>query len=748
MNTKQLIDMLEECKNAAHHALEQTEPFAGELRRILGDYHSILEEIDIDVKDADSESVREIASVFNQKLGEVREVMIALTRECRAELDKSLQALEANADYVTVVLFGRTRTGKSTTMEALTGGDGNSIGIGKQHTTTEIREYYWPPGQSTMRIIDTPGIEGYRGDELAKMAEKYVEQADHIFFLLSDDKAGTGELEAFANIRSLGKGLTVLLNMKQGDEDLDLLLDMPEFLFNEKEIDGHRRRISGYLQRHHGIDEPVILPFHARAAWLATREKDLQRARELRQISRISMVEQRIFEFVKEQALGARIESPRQVIDSYLVSIKDELRVFAGEFRSAQEETRKRKTMIESGIGHARSRSGRRLSAMKSPFQAASDQIPILIDGLISRNADGNALSAEWEELLRQTGVDNAHERFIDDVIGIFTEELEEQVKQFRFDATVATGPKDTQKHFDEINSLRDGAKYRRAGRAGIKAAATFGTTALTAWAISNAWNPTGWVAGAAVLASVASGIAAGAGAEQINKQWRKTDQRKLQKQRNQIVRKITDSLWDRYRSTNDSCYQWLQDFRASLSDEIAVTLGVIHGFQHDLWRGAVETMDQLDALHDQMSIQMISELAGIAVPEIGSGGIEVVRVERWHGKTTKVMVSGTDKVRDNVIGRCIGRGGSRSQVLRRLLGGEWVSWVEAGVDLRTQVAQALSPARVLAGDVRVGNFSSGEITVDVTDDQYGFTVGSGGSNVFAATKLLGLSRISVQTKK
>src|SRR5258708_634032 len=64
----------------------------------------------------------------------------------------ALEAKHAALNRFTVTLFGRTMAGKSTIREALTRGDGSTIGVGAHRTTRNAREYPW----NSLRIIDTP----------------------------------------------------------------------------------------------------------------------------------------------------------------------------------------------------------------------------------------------------------------------------------------------------------------------------------------------------------------------------------------------------------------------------------------------------------------------------------------------------------------------------------------------------------------------------------------------------------------
>ncbi|MAE76451.1 MAG: hypothetical protein CMJ85_06260 [Planctomycetes bacterium] len=70
------------------------------------------------------------------------------------------------------------------------------------------------------------------------------------------------------------------------------------------------QRITGYMRRHFDMSSPVIIPFHARAAWLARSRLDLPNGvhdhESLENASGITDVEARIRRFVNEDAVAAR----------------------------------------------------------------------------------------------------------------------------------------------------------------------------------------------------------------------------------------------------------------------------------------------------------------------------------------------------------------------------------------------------------------------------------------------------------
>ena len=216
---------------------------------------------------------------------------------------------------------------------------------------------------------------------------------------------------------------------------------------------------------------------------------------------------------------------------------------------------------------------------------------------------------------------------------------------------------------------------------------------ALMTWAVGNFWNPTGWLAGVgAVVLFSAGAFAGGKAAGTVADEWSKSDQKTLQKHRNDIVSKLKKKLWAQYKRTNDACFDWLSRFETTLLKDIQEPLRQISHAQRQLWRAAVNGLETLDRLEDDLELDVVAKFAELVVPEIASGDIELVRAVRWEGHYTKLLVVPTRPM-NNVLGRCIGRGGERVKKLKGLLGGEQVAWVEAGVDFRTQIGQALSPA-------------------------------------------------------
>jgi predicted GTPase len=139
-----------------------------------------------------------------------------VTREVATELLDLVHAQMKTIDHFTIAFFGRTHIGKSTTIEALVGGDGTTISTGKIDCTTDVREVDW----ASCRLLDTPGINGWGKKDmpretLEERARTAVAEADLVILCFED--SGQHERD-FAKVASwvvdFGKPAVALLNVK------------------------------------------------------------------------------------------------------------------------------------------------------------------------------------------------------------------------------------------------------------------------------------------------------------------------------------------------------------------------------------------------------------------------------------------------------------------------------------------------------------------------------------------------------
>ncbi len=116
-----------------------------------------------------------------ESLDKVAKAIQAQSSLLRQELHHYRNGLEW--DKLCVVIYGPTNSGKSTIIEALACGDGQTIGTGEKDYTLKSRESQFGP----LLLVDTPGIEGGEG-ELRLGTQAAVRKA-HVVLVVT----GTGK---------------------------------------------------------------------------------------------------------------------------------------------------------------------------------------------------------------------------------------------------------------------------------------------------------------------------------------------------------------------------------------------------------------------------------------------------------------------------------------------------------------------------------------------------------------------------
>lgn len=200
-----------------------------------------------------------------------QDILLSLDRhfaDQQAVLDAAFVHLRRHeADEPRVVLFGKTKAGKSTLRNALVGGDGNGIGRGQQRASREASTHAW----GNFVLVDTPGTAALGGHEDTEIAIEAARQADIVIYLADDDALREAEVAAIGKLQATGVPVVIAINVKF---DLTRPLNLKRFIadstvaFRPDQIAGHRSRIQEIARR---IGSPFVEPVavHAQAAFLS-----------------------------------------------------------------------------------------------------------------------------------------------------------------------------------------------------------------------------------------------------------------------------------------------------------------------------------------------------------------------------------------------------------------------------------------------------------------------------------------------
>jgi transcription termination/antitermination protein NusA len=131
---------------------------------------------------------------------------------------------------------------------------------------------------------------------------------------------------------------------------------------------------------------------------------------------------------------------------------------------------------------------------------------------------------------------------------------------------------------------------------------------------------------------------------------------------------------------------------------------------------------------------ELLKRLFELEVPEVTSGTVEIKAVAREAGFRSKVAVAARQPGIDPV-GCCVGLRGIRIQNIVSEMSGEKIDVVQWNADPAAFIASALSPAQILAVELKKGD---GIATVIVPDRQLSLAIGKEGQNARLAAKLTG----------
>lgn len=127
-----------------------------------------------------------------------------------------------------------------------------------------------------------------------------------------------------------------------------------------------------------------------------------------------------------------------------------------------------------------------------------------------------------------------------------------------------------------------------------------------------------------------------------------------------------------------------------------------------------------------------LRRLFEMEVPEIYDGVVEIKSIAREAGSRSKIAVYSLDEKVDSV-GACVGPRGLRVQNIVSELGGEKIDIIKFDRDPERYIANALSPAKVIAVYT---DEESKVATVVVPDYQLSLAIGKEGQNARLAAKL------------
>ncbi|RKI74852.1 hypothetical protein D7X55_01345 [Corallococcus sp. AB049A] len=684
----------------------------------------------------------ELEKVARLELGrhsheEVRKAVTLLLEQKRARIkDRFKDLVEAHElrrqqlDSFTVLFFGKTMAGKSTTIEAISAGSGNTIGDGGPDYTKKVE------GVSCggLLLVDTPGLLGFRR-ELAGVAESYVTRADLICMVVADEPIEPELFERMREIRGQHKRLAVLLNVKAANRRL-LSGDLEE-AWDAREVGEYVELIRLQLQAAFPGDEVPIIPYCANVAFEAQRAEDPDWRAFLWKHSRIEDVIRVIANTVTQDGLAIRATAPFDALGWFAQSIAEELEEDLPIFRRQLPELRRKQGEAFRRFERVIADSATELSQIKGHFLQVNDQLYDLA-GEIIRGERSESPNKAFRRICSWNVVQEKARAYQQGVI----ERLQRNVEDFRdaLQSDLAALVQIEAELEDVVTPEFESQDWKKATARALRVAGR----PLAGFGGGAAGGAIGLMLGGPIGAAIGTLLGAwlfSSGVETVADEFDANAERELRRQHRSLREAMQNQLWSAYRGLNDRLFDWTKRAAEKTGRAVGEFLGGLGDAIDGLVRATGTLVDTLHRSRQSLARGSYRVLLSQCHPAFRTGKVELVDATQWMRYRAKLRVRCPDG--SSPIGLVVGRGGEKLRALRAHTGTPIDVVADAGSrTTRAMVVEALRPARLDPGAISLGH----TISVQANGPLIGAIRGRRSRNLLLAREILGIE-ISLVTK-
>ena len=623
-------DALLRCRKVAEVEYEVADESLG---RAEAAAHVLRDRVELIVRElpaeaGDKQGIPEVIRNLGEQLSREVERLIVGTR-------RKLNAKRSRLQKFTIALFGRTMAGKSTFREAITGGDGTSIGKGGQNFTQRVQEYEW----RGLHIIDTPGIGSYKGERFRQQAISAVEKSDLVLFLLSDDGIQKEVFDGMKDVLLENKPVFFVLNVKRDltkNIHRERFLKDPASLLGRERIDGHYRRIQKLAVETLGSREPRVFAVHAQAAYLSTQAHP--EAEALHHASRIEDLHEAICGNVTAEGPIRRLQT---LLDGTLGAIEGLAAFYTAQAEKFRQEAaffeRKRK---EFGLRAAQCVKDQReliKAKVADIFRALHDQIFDFIEENIERKDIGH----RWQKRVDAAQIKENLKRIQKQVV----ESAGDFVTEFSRELTIDT---EFAGNFGDLGNPGQAKVWdlRRGFQRTAMVAGVLSTVAFVATA--NMWNPIGWtLAGIGVVASIVSRFFG-----------KKAD--RLAKEKKKARHQLRDQIQVHEKELRAALLGWLRDeveakALAGIANDLSLAEQSLKSLRIALRGAARSARQQVDRLNARLLLRL-AEINQISTESLSFGrlarsrGIVFRAISSRNSGAAALSQAASSGLRENVL--------------------------------------------------------------------------------------------------
>ena len=643
-----------------------------------------------------------------------------LNRYGNENIRSARHSLEKKAEHIskfTVTLFGRTMAGKSTLREAITRGDGKTIGKGSQRTTRDIKEYEW----NHLRIVDTPGIGAYKGEADRDLAQSVVDESDTLLFLVNSNGIQETAVHNMKTVRNNNKPmifvLNVLLNLEQ-DVNMRRFLRNPDKFLGNQAVRAVMSTALIILPKKNWV-YPMLRLFrytHRLPFWqLKTRYS--QMAEELHKASKMDSLIEALTKEVLRFGTVRRLQTILDGTSSYLVAFEE---LLTGQSKALDDEALYREKKFKELFSRFTRYTDNVDKRIKREVEAVCNNLRDSVSSFLEDNLHEPDVSSRWNRHVSNTVSNrdmNSIIRKLDNEVGSLHDEFHSEMNlEYELNHEFRTSGPEQYNPWDIKRTLR----WISTGASPI----------ISLIGKANFWNPVGW-------------IALGVSALTLGLSWLSKDKnKKLQKQRAKAAGQLREQVDEIEAHSAAQVKKWFDENIANkLIKKIKANRSLcadMHKMAKLLQKNAMVIKKSVEDQHRRL---ICKTMHLIDTQQFHEKDIE--KLVRAPGIKTKflwrrflrrlvdsaISTSALDKQRNKFckdIGTALG---------------EYVMGVYPGT-AEQNVARSLFPAEVAPEMVSIEQ--KNRVKVKVPQSEIGRAIGRNGHNVLLASRLLDC-QISIQ---
>ena len=433
--------------------LERCEKAADEGFKLANAKHEEIERTLLDAKKrlaVANDEQNQVERIQNTELIKEQQADIERLEKSISAIGNSLDNLRENNTDFSIVVYGRTMSGKSTLIEILTHGDGKSIGKGAQRTTRDVRDYYW----NGLKFTDVPGICAFEGDEDEKLAMDAAKSADLILFLLTNDKPQAYEAACLARLKKLGKPVLGLINVKMSfnindNADIENLQNLMSDTGNVDAILSQFKKFAAVYNQ--DWSDIKFVATHLLAAYQSQDKNE-----KVFEISRFPEVKNFIFEKIMRDGRFLRMKT---FIDAVAVPMNEIiLKVYEHSAKALMESAiwRNKHTQLEKWMESFNERAKTKINGLYADLK---EQLKREISNFVDNNYDNENAGKLWEQRLKNLGFDTRYKNLLEQL----ADECERKRKELSDELTqeiLFAVKSDVNADVDPTPSITDVAKF------------------------------------------------------------------------------------------------------------------------------------------------------------------------------------------------------------------------------------------------------------------------------------------------